>query len=231
MTSPETRHFDEVWRTKIARPAAGGNLRADKAVETLGGGRRLLDVGCGDGALACRLADRFEEVHGVDIAPRAIELAVRAGVNAKVVDLNREALPYPDGYFDALTSLSVLQYVADLDRALVECRRVLAPGGVLLVSIPNMRAIWRLFKLGVLGTFPRTSIDTSAGIDGGALHYFCSRDFSKLLERCGFRVVSSTGIFCLPSLVERMTDRGPAGAIKRELFSGETLFRAMVLRC
>jgi SAM-dependent methyltransferase len=226
----DVRTFDELWRQKGEgddenyRP--GRNRRVDAALRMLRPGQRLLDVGCGSGLLAAQARDRFAEVHGIDIAERAVARARRRGVEAAVVNLNVEPLPYGDAFFDAVTALSSLQYVADLDAALAECARVLRPGGRFLMGVPNMRALWRLWALGIRGRFPRTSLD-EVGYDGGTLHYFTHRSLVGLLRRHGLVPGTSHGVFCIPRSAEAWADRGAVGALKREFLSAEIIVDAV----
>src|SRR4030095_13327788 len=97
------------------------------------GGRALLDVGCGDGALARLVADRYAAITATDVSPAVLAEARRASVEpahiaCAALAANRP-LPYPDGAFDTVVSLSTLQYLFDPEAFLVEARRVLAPGG------------------------------------------------------------------------------------------------------
>jgi SAM-dependent methyltransferase len=226
----DVRHFAEIWRRKAAAPASayrpGDNRRVDLALRLLAPGRRLLDVGCGAGVLAAEARDRFEEVHGVDIAESAVRLARERGVTAAVVNLNNQPLPYDDGFFDAVTALSSLQYLEDVDATLAECARVLRRGGHVFAGVPNIRALWRLWSLGVRGVFPRTSLD-EVGYDGGTLHYFTHENLLRLLRQHGFTPRTSHGVFCLPRFVEGVTDRGLPGHFKREFFSAEVLVHAV----
>jgi SAM-dependent methyltransferase len=226
----DVRRFDEVWRRKAAtaddayRP--GHNRRVDAALRLLRPGRRLLDVGCGAGVLAAQARDRFAEVHGIDIAERAVAIAQGRGVNALVVNLNLEPLPHADAFFDVVTALSSLQYVVDVDAVLAECARVLRPGGRFLVGVPNMRALWRLWTLGIRGLFPRTSLD-DVGHDGGTLHYFTHRSLVRRLRGHGFVPGTSHGVFCIPRAVEGWPDGGALGGLKREFLSAETIVDAV----
>jgi len=226
----DARHFAEVWRRKAHAAGSayrpGDNRRVDLALRLLPSGQRLLDVGCGGGVLAAEARDRFAEVHGVDIAEDAVRLARERGVVASVVNLSAQPLPYGEAHFDVVTALSSLQYVADLEGVVAECARVLRAGGSLLVAVPNMRALWRLWTLAARGTFPRTSLDEE-GYDGGTLHYFTHKTLVRLLRRHGCAARTSHGLFCLPRFVESMSDRGPLGRVKRELFSAEVLVHAV----
>lgn len=227
MTTMGEKHYAEVWgRKSITDYVPGSNLRVEAAANILHPGQRLLDVGCGDGILGMLVRNRFEEIYGVDISDKAIEVAQRRGIKAYKVNLNVEALPFEDNYFDSITCLGTLQLIYDMNTMLREFNRVLKPDGELVLTVPNMRAYWRIFKLVVLGYFPRTSLDPE-GYDGGTLHYFCYRNLKDLLEKSGFKVMMRRGIFCLPRLIEKLPDRGWVGKLKAEFLSAEMLVRAV----
>lgn len=223
-------NFESLWRQKLESGAAttyipGANLRVDKALHVLGEGNRILDIGCGSGLLLGQLKSRFKELHGVDISREAVAVARRNGIHAVLRNLNSANLPFRAGYFDHITILSTLQYFYDMERILRECNRVLADTGTLLLSIPNMRAIWRVLRLLVLGSFPHASTDT-LGYDGGTLHYFASSNLKDLLWRNGFQTVWASGVFCRPRSFEHLPDLGALGVLKREFFSAEIFVQA-----
>jgi methionine biosynthesis protein MetW len=227
MTTMGEKHYAEVWgRKSITDYVPGSNLRVEAAANILHPGQRLLDVGCGDGILGMLVRNRFEEIYGVDISDKAVEVAQRRGIKAYKVNLNVEALPFEDNYFDSVTCLATLQFIYDIVYILREFNRVLKPDGELVLTVPNMRAYWRIFKLVVLGYFPRTSLDPE-GYDGGTLHYFCYRNLKDLLEKSGFKVMIRRGIFCVPRLIEKLPDRGWVGKLKAEFLSAEMLVRAV----
>jgi methionine biosynthesis protein MetW len=142
--------------------------------------RRALDVGCGDGLLGAALLQRFGEAHGVDIAATAIARARSLGVNAVQVNLDAEPLPYPDGMFAVVTCLDVLEHVFDPRVLIEEIARVCAPGGLVIITTPNIR-YWKHIVSVIGGRFPRTSSDNE-GYDGGHLHYYTANNITDLLD-------------------------------------------------
>lgn len=220
-------HYARVWaRKNVSEYMPGTNLRVEAVAGILRPGRRLLDVGCAEGTLGTLVRDRFEEIYGIDISDKAIELAQRRGIRAYKVNLNVEGLPFEDNYFDSVTCLATLQLIYDVIFCLKEFNRVLRMGGELILTVPNMRTYRRILKLVVLGEFPRTSFD-SEGYDGGTLHYFCYRNLRELLGKTGFKVNMHKGIFCLPRFLEKVPDWGWVGKLKAEFLGGEMLVRAV----
>jgi ubiquinone/menaquinone biosynthesis C-methylase UbiE len=97
--------------------------------------RRALDIGCGDGAFAARLARRCDEVVALDADPSQVA-ATRARCsdqpNVVVREGNFLQTPLPTDGFDLVTALAVLHHL-DFDAAADQIKRVLAPGGTLAV--------------------------------------------------------------------------------------------------
>jgi SAM-dependent methyltransferase len=106
-------------------------------------GRRILDAGCGSGPLFAALRDQGAIVTGFDKSAAMVELARRRlgdDADLHVADLSGP-LPFPDGTFDDVIASLVLHYLEDWGPALAELRRVLKPGGRLLVSVEHPFAI------------------------------------------------------------------------------------------
>lgn len=102
---------------------------------------RVLDVGCGSGAMLAHLTRAVGAATGVDANPRAVEHAQSRGVGPVSV-ARVERLPFSDDAFDLVTCLDVLEHLEDDDRALAELRRVTAPHGLLLVTVPAYPWLW-----------------------------------------------------------------------------------------
>jgi SAM-dependent methyltransferase len=106
-------------------------------------GRRILDAGCGAGPLLAALRDGGAIVAGFDKSAAMVELARRRlgdDADLLVAELGRP-LPFPDGTFDDVTASLVLHYLQDWGPALAELRRVLKPGGRLIVSVDHPFAV------------------------------------------------------------------------------------------
>lgn len=100
-------------------------------------GRRILDVGCGTGPIFEALRERGAIVTGADPSVKMLELArKRLGEDAALqqADLN-DPLPFADNAFDDVVACLVLHYLEDWTAPLAELRRVLAPGGRLIVAV------------------------------------------------------------------------------------------------
>jgi SAM-dependent methyltransferase len=105
-----------------------------------GRSRQILDVGCGTGTLLRYLA-RYGDAQGVDVDEQAIAYCHARGVhNVQLFDGSK--LPFGESRFDLVTLLDVLEHIEDDKGTLEEIRRVLRPGGMLMVAVPAYRFLW-----------------------------------------------------------------------------------------
>ena len=118
--------------------------RMDVVLEVLGPGPgSVLDAGMGPGRLCAELEGRGWTAYGVDISERMVALAVERMPHAheRLQQGTITALPFPDGSFQAVAATGVLEYLADPAEGIRELIRVLAGGGVAVISIPNPRSL------------------------------------------------------------------------------------------
>lgn len=102
-------------------------------------GRRVLDVGCGTGYGSAELAYRAAQTTGMDNSAEAVTYAREhfVAANLEFVDGSADALPVPDASFDLIVAFEVIEHLANWPGFLQEAKRVLAPGGLFVVSTPN----------------------------------------------------------------------------------------------
>ena len=101
---------------------------------------RVLDAGCGTGR-NLELYRRLGDAEGVDPSPTAVEFCRRRGLDSvRVGDAQR--LPFEDGRFGLVAATDVIEHIPDDARALTEMRRVTAPGGALVATVPAYRWMW-----------------------------------------------------------------------------------------
>ncbi|HEV2140251.1 MAG TPA: class I SAM-dependent methyltransferase [Candidatus Dormibacteraeota bacterium] len=129
--------------------------RALRAIQQVGRlplifGSRALEVGCGAGLVAVRLAERGYVVEATDSTPAMVEAtarnAERAGVTARLHTAlaDAHALEYPGGSFDLVIALGVLPWLHNPKQALGEMARVLRPGGYLVANVDNRARLTHL---------------------------------------------------------------------------------------
>jgi SAM-dependent methyltransferase len=184
--------------------------------------RRILDVGCGTGTMLGELR-RFGDVYGVDSEPAAIEFCRSQGED-QVALSSGVAVPHDDDSFDLVSLLDVIEHVEDDQTVLGEARRVLRPGGSLLVTVPAYGWMW--------------------GAQDVIAHHerrYTRPQLVESLDRAGFRV-SRAGYFntilfppiaairlarrLLPEPTDVRSDfelnkPGPLNAVLTRVFSGE----------
>jgi SAM-dependent methyltransferase len=103
---------------------------------------RILDVGCGTGANLLMLSE-YGDAEGVDVSEDALAFCRERGLE-KVKLGAAEKLPYDDGTFDLVTALDVVEHLDDDLAGLREMRRVLRPGGRVLLFVPTFMFLWGL---------------------------------------------------------------------------------------
>jgi SAM-dependent methyltransferase len=132
------------------------------------GPSRVLDAGCGTGFNLLALS-RLGRAVGIDLSADAIGFCRQRGVLAARASLL--ALPFDDASFDAVTSFDVLYHawVTDDRAAVAEMARVVRPGGVLLVRVPALRALWGAHDVEVQSRHRYTRGELEALLEGGGL--------------------------------------------------------------
>src|SRR5258708_424299 len=185
------------------RPEAGTNpFRNDYEAKRTwvidlvrGQGKRVLDIGGGMGRMAIPLSLRHD-VTLCDLSPRMLELARhRAGTRLKLAIADVRALPFADGEFDFALCIDVLPHLAIPGPGVEEIRRVLRPGGTLIIDSTNSLSLWTLAYPRYLGRRPNRSLTIWRA--GGVLpewssrvHHMRFRQFVDVLTSAGFRVKS-----------------------------------------
>lgn len=155
-------------------------LKARKIIALVGAdrfghARRILEIGCGSGVIAstlARLGGEALEVHAADIVDNRVE---RDGFRFRQVE--GTTLPYADASFDLVVSNHVIEHVGPPEAQahhLREIRRILVPGGLAYLAVPNR---WRLvephFRLPLLSWLPQGLADRYVRAAGRGSHYDC----------------------------------------------------------
>jgi 2-polyprenyl-3-methyl-5-hydroxy-6-metoxy-1,4-benzoquinol methylase len=146
---------------------------------------RVLDVGCGAGAVGPGLrAAGAQWLSGIELVPEAAALA-RAQYDEVVEGRVEDALDQLEGPFDTVLCLDVLEHLVDPGAVLSAVRDVAAPGGRLQVSVPNARHLSLVYDLVVRGTFGYADWGHR---DRTHLRWFTRSDIVALVEGAGWSV-------------------------------------------
>ncbi len=181
-------------------------------------GARILDVGCGTGFFLEAASGRYD-AWGVDPSPTAVRLCRERGLT-QVLEGVADPLPV-SGAFDAILFLDVLEHLDDDRGALIEARRHLAPGGIVLATVPAFMRLWsdhdvvnqhrRRYSRGQLAR-----LLAAAGLAVDQLTYFNSYLFPAAAgERLARRVLRRPSHALLP------VPPGPVNRLMHRVFAAE----------
>jgi ubiquinone/menaquinone biosynthesis C-methylase UbiE len=172
-------------------------------------GLEVLDVGCGQGIDLCEFALAGAMITGIDLTPRHVQLAhahaLEAGITARIVEGDAEALPFADARFDRVISNGALHHTPNIELALNEMRRVLRPGGKATVIVYNRNSwhywlnhvLWRGLLHGMLFREHGMTGVLSTGVERSSIgarplvRVFSRRQVERMLVRARFECVST----------------------------------------
>lgn len=189
--APDDAELDQQFHGSIDRFA--------QIAAALDGCQRVLDIGPGRGLLAALMTRLGHECHAVDYRDRRATFpeAVRE-IPFHACNIEVEALPYPDGYFDGVTCCQVLEHFSHSHLPAVrEMRRVLRPGGILEIDVPNVacfRNRWRLIRgKNITWDYREHYLHAQPVLEHGHSFYpvrhnreFTAKELALLLREAGF---------------------------------------------
>ncbi|WP_329296650.1 class I SAM-dependent methyltransferase [Streptomyces pseudovenezuelae] len=203
----ELRDFYENPAVPVASGSERSLRQARILARALGAGSpgrapaTILDVGCGDGTAAQTAARELPGHHviGIDWSQDALCRAAPRLTAAVRGELSGRGLPIATGSVDAVLFSEVVEHLVDPDSALDELRRVLRPGGHLMLSTPNLAAWYNraLLLAGVQPVFSEVSLRAIHGRPGrevvGHLRLGTARALRSLVAASGFEVTAVAG--------------------------------------
>jgi len=147
--------------------------------------QKVLEIGMGGGDTLVHIKEQklAAEVIGIDI----IHLPDTNQQNPVIdevhyIDLDKDALPFQDNYFDVIIAGDVLEHLVDPWDVLKKLTQVLKVGGCILVSLPNIRDVYALYSILIQGRFAYTK---SGIFDKTHMRFFCKKDMVELIEYSG----------------------------------------------
>ena len=166
--------------------------RVEMCLAECSGGERVLEIGFGSGATFLNLAEKYHEIHGLDLTANVDEVKRVFDARGIRTDLRNGSvlrMPYPDEMFDTVLLISILEHLKPHEQELAfrEIWRVLKPGGQVVYGVPIERPLM-VFMFRVLGYNIREH------------HFSTERDVSAAAERI-FNPVSVTQMRSLAGAV------------------------------
>lgn len=160
-------------------------------------GGRILDVGCGTGAVMVEL-QKLGPCYGIDFSVHALEFSAKRSSEGLAL-ANAEEIPFASESFDAVVSLDTIEHVKNDSAAIREIARVLKPGGVFIMNVPAFKWLWGPHDVALMHQ-----------------RRYTARQVSNLLRSQGFHLTKlSYSVFLLFPVVVLMRmferrKRGPA---------------------
>lgn len=165
---------------------------------------RVLDLGAGKGADLQNIREGCPganlELHGVECHPENVEAARRSGIAVHGMDIERDAIPASDGTFDIVLANQVVEHTKEIFWIFSEISRVLRPGGICIVGIPNLAALHNRILL-LLGVQPTCIEVLSAHVRGFTRSGF--RDFATCDGYFLLEAVRGANFYPFPPSVAR----------------------------
>jgi 2-polyprenyl-3-methyl-5-hydroxy-6-metoxy-1,4-benzoquinol methylase len=158
-------------------------------------GKRVLDVGTGDGTYAIEAAARGADVTALDASPEMLQAAharaERRGVSIKLCEGDVQSLPFEAERFDVVLAITVLCSVKDVGAAFRELARVLAPTGTIVIGELGRWSTWAAKRR--LQSVARESFWSS-------VHFWTVRELNRRLSDAGLKIEATRGAIYFPPI-------------------------------
>jgi ubiquinone/menaquinone biosynthesis C-methylase UbiE len=151
----------------------------------------LIDVGCGQGLFSAAVKKQFPSCEVWGLEPFSQPAQSARGRCDKLIVQSFDEANLPEGYFDVVTMLDVLEHMSWPEPALAKVRRILKPGGKVVLSLPNVQYFLNLIELIVRNDW---EYKDSGILDRTHLRFYTTKSAARMLEANGFEVEIVAGI-------------------------------------
>lgn len=159
--------------------------------------KRILDVGCAQGVFGASLKQKNgAEVWGIELDPAAAEAAAQRLDKVLCGDVAEQLLKIPDGYFDCAIFNDVIEHLVDPYSMLTAVQKKLAPGGIIVCSIPNIRFFRNFYNFVVRGEW---RYEEAGIMDKTHLRFFTKKSIREMFDSLNYRILTLEGINATPS--------------------------------
>jgi len=176
----------EDFGKKIFRPNSFQNIRRRNLTVDLVEGESLLEIGAAEGWMTEEIIKKVDKVFSCDIALSYLKRSKEKGIKAQFMRVDAHYLPFESNSFDCVVLTEVLEHVYSPYRVLEEMHRVLAPDGILILSVPNNLTFSNIFQ----HLFNRKS-----GKQDAHLSFYDRHSVERLLSFVGFSVKTVKSVF------------------------------------
>ncbi|MBI5902064.1 MAG: class I SAM-dependent methyltransferase [Deltaproteobacteria bacterium] len=190
----DPKAYDAWYETPLGKTSDRLERELIFSMADVRGGETALDVGCGTGIYSIELARKGALVTAIDASLEMLDWARgkagQAGLEIDFIKANALKIPFPDGHFDIVLSVCMICFVKERAAALVEMKRVLRPGGRVVIALLNSRSPWAFIRR-IKGLVKETVYNRA--------EFISPRGIESSLERAGFKDIKvGTCLFFLP---------------------------------
>jgi SAM-dependent methyltransferase len=164
-------------------------------------GDKFLDAGCGTAHFTAEFVKYGGVVYGLDSSREMLDYARTRHPGPIFIRGDAEAAPFGENRFDVAVMITVLEFMKEPRRALLEMKRILKPSGHLVLGFLNRRGPWGILRR--IRAFLGNAFWKKA-------HLFGRRDISELLFQAGFGVIDTRSVLFRSFLLVKATPRPPA---------------------